>query len=51
MRDNMSRTGPWITWLRVHDINKDGKLDITSENKQNQQEWLNTSGVFKGVIP
>ena len=51
MRDNFSRTGEWITWIRIHDINGDGKADITSENKSNQQEWLDTGGVFKRVIP
>ncbi len=52
LRDHFARTGPWITWLRVHDINGDGRLDLTSANKLNQQEWLATaSGVLRRAEP
>lgn len=52
LRDHFALTGPWITWLRVHDINGDGRPDITSANRLNQQEWTATSSrVFRRAEP
>lgn len=37
-----SWTAKWITWLRVHDVDRDGRLDVTSEDIADRLEWLNT---------
>ena len=36
----------WIIWLRPQDIDNDGDLDITSEDKFDSHVWLNNSGVY-----
>jgi hypothetical protein len=43
---NDNPTGGWILWLRPHDIDNDGDLDITSEDKIDPHEWINNSGIF-----
>lgn len=36
----------WIIWLRPHDIDNDGDIDITSEDKFDSHVWINNSGSF-----
>jgi hypothetical protein len=36
----------WILWLRPHDIDGDGDIDITSEDKFEPHEWINNNGTF-----
>lgn len=36
----------WIPWLRPQDIDNDGDLDITSEDKFDSHVWINNSGVY-----
>jgi len=39
-------TGQWITWLRVHDLNGDGVLDVSSENVEDGVEWRCRKGFY-----
>jgi hypothetical protein len=36
----------WINWIRIHDVDNDGDLDITAEDKYYNLEWENVNGVF-----
>lgn len=36
----------WIIWLRPHDIDNDGDVDITSEDKFDSHVWINNNGSF-----
>jgi len=36
----------WINWLRVHDIDNDGDLDFSTDDKIYNLEWKNSNGVF-----
>lgn len=36
----------WINWLRVHDLDNDGDLDISTDDKLYNLEWKNSNGVF-----
>ncbi|MFC5284826.1 FG-GAP repeat domain-containing protein [Pedobacter alpinus] len=36
----------WINMIRVHDVDNDGDLDITSDDKFYGLSWINNSGVF-----
>ncbi|MEJ5995861.1 FG-GAP-like repeat-containing protein [Pedobacter sp. Du54] len=36
----------WIIWLRPHDIDNDGDLDIISEDKFDIHVWTNNGGLF-----
>lgn len=36
----------WIIWLRPHDIDNDGDIDITSEDKFDSHVWTNNGGLF-----
>lgn len=36
----------WIIWLRPHDIDNDGDIDITSEDKFDSHVWINNNGTF-----
>jgi len=41
--DNAPR---WIIWIRPHDIDNDGDIDFTSEDKFAPNEWINNGSVF-----
>lgn len=49
LKDNMVKKGQWLSWLRVHDINKDGWPDITSDDHSDNMEWINQKGSFLKV--
>jgi len=36
----------WINWLRVHDLDNDGDLDFSTDDKFYNLEWKNSNGVF-----
>lgn len=36
----------WILWLRPHDIDGDGDIDIIAEDKFEAHEWINNNGTF-----
>jgi hypothetical protein len=36
----------WINWLRVHDLDNDGDLDFSTDDKIYNLEWKNSNGVF-----
>ncbi|MBD3748075.1 MAG: VCBS repeat-containing protein [Sphingobacteriales bacterium] len=36
----------WINWIRTQDIDGDGNLDITTDDKFYGLEWKNNNGVF-----
>ncbi len=37
----------WIIWLRPQDIDNDGDIDFTSEDKFDSHVWINNGSVFK----
>lgn len=46
MPNNKDINADWINWLRVWDVDKDGDLDITADEKWYNLEWKNNSGIF-----
>lgn len=46
INSNANPNAQWIDWIRIHDINNDSKMDITTDNKSYNLEWLNVNGVF-----
>lgn len=42
----MDNPPKWIIWLRPHDIDNDGDVDITSEDKFDSHVWINNNGTF-----
>ncbi len=46
LKNNANATAKWINWIRVQDVDNDGDLDITSDDKFYGLVWLNTNGVF-----
>lgn len=46
MPNNKDTNAKWINWLRVWDVDKDGDLDITSDEKWYNLEWKNNNGSF-----
>ena len=44
--NNSNPNTQWIDWIRVHDINKDGKMDFTTDNKSYNLEWINVNGIM-----
>lgn len=36
----------WINWIRVHDLDNDGDLDFSTDDKYYNLEWKNSNGVF-----
>lgn len=43
---NDNPPGGWILWLRPQDIDNDGDVDITSEDKIDPHDWINNNGIF-----
>jgi hypothetical protein len=37
----------WIKWIRIQDVNNDGDLDITTDDRFYNKVWINTNGNFK----
>lgn len=37
----------WIKWIRVQDVDNDGDLDITTDDRFYSKVWINTNGIFK----
>lgn len=47
MPQNADPNAPkWINWIRTQDIDGDGNLDITTDDKFYGLEWKNNNGVF-----
>ncbi|HEX7366040.1 MAG TPA: FG-GAP-like repeat-containing protein [Pelobium sp.] len=44
--ENASQSSKWINLVRVQDVDNDGDLDITSDDKYYGLAWLNNNGVF-----
>ncbi len=40
----------WLNMVRIHDIDNDGDLDITSDDKLYKLLWINNSGVFTKAL-
>jgi hypothetical protein len=43
---NSSITAKWINWIRVLDVDNDGDLDITTDDKMFGLVWTNNNGSF-----
>lgn len=43
---NSSQTARWVNLVRVHDIDNDGDLDISTDDKLYGLSWKNNSAVF-----
>jgi hypothetical protein len=43
-----SITAKWINWIRIIDVNGDGDLDITTDDKMYGLVWTNNKGLFTG---
>jgi len=44
--NNFDISANWINWIRIHDVDNDGDLDITTDDKKYNLEWKNANGVF-----
>lgn len=47
MVNNADPKGSWINWIRIHDINGDGRMDVTTDDKSRNLEWINMNGILK----
>lgn len=36
----------WLNWVKIRDVDGDGDMDITSEDKLYGLKWINSGGVF-----
>jgi hypothetical protein len=43
---NSDGAAPYINWIRVQDVDGDGDLDITTDDKSYGLEWINNGGIF-----
>ncbi|OAQ41558.1 hypothetical protein A5893_00120 [Pedobacter psychrophilus] len=43
---NKDASASYINWLRVQDVDGDGDLDITTDDKSYGLEWINNGGIF-----
>lgn len=46
LANNFSTTRKWVNMIRVHDVDNDGDLDITTDDKFYDLTWINNNGVF-----
>jgi hypothetical protein len=46
LKNNANANGKWVNWIRIQDVDNDGDLDITSDDKLYGLVWLNNNGVF-----
>nr|WP_294895419.1 VCBS repeat-containing protein [uncultured Pedobacter sp.] len=46
LKDNASTTARWVNLIRVQDVDNDGDLDITTDDKLYGLSWINNNGVF-----
>lgn len=46
LKSNVTNTEKWINWIRVHDVDSDGDMDITTEDKLYNLAWINSGGIF-----
>lgn len=46
IQDGATTTGGWVIWFLVHDIDDDGDMDITTEDKFYNLQWRNDDGTF-----
>jgi hypothetical protein len=44
--NNSSISAKWINWIRILDIDNDGDLDITTDDKMYKLVWTNNNGIF-----
>jgi hypothetical protein len=44
LKDNASSTAKWINLIRVQDVDNDGDLDITTDDKLYGLSWINDDG-------
>ena len=45
-----SSTNDWIDWLRISDVNGDGKPDLIADDSARGLVWLNQNGVLQGEL-
>ncbi|MBK0382652.1 VCBS repeat-containing protein [Pedobacter sp. SD-b] len=43
---NSDASANYINWVRVQDVDNDGDLDITTDDKSYGLEWINNNGLF-----
>lgn len=46
LKNNANATAKWVNWIKVQDIDNDGDLDITADDKFYGLVWLNNGGIF-----
>ncbi len=46
LTDNASQSARWVNLVRVHDIDNDGDMDITTDDKLYGLSWVNNNGTF-----
>ena len=45
--DGSSPTGRWIDWLRIQDINGDGRLELIADDASIRLIWINQDGILR----
>lgn len=46
LKNNANATAKWVNWIKIQDVDNDGDLDITAEDKFYGLVWLNNGGIF-----
>ncbi|WP_017257644.1 FG-GAP repeat domain-containing protein [Pedobacter arcticus] len=46
LSNNASNSARWINLVRVHDVDNDGDMDITTDDKLYGLSWINNNGTF-----
>ena len=46
LQNNANATAKWVNWIKVQDVDNDGDLDITADDKFYGLVWLNNGGIF-----
>ena len=46
LKSNDDLNSKWLNWVKIRDVDGDGDMDITSEDKLYGLKWINSGGVF-----
>lgn len=46
LKSNADITSKWLNWVKIRDVDNDGDMDITSEDKLYNLSWINSGGVL-----
>ena len=46
LKSNADLDSKWLNWVKIRDLDGDGDMDITSEDKLYGLKWINSGGVF-----